>query len=200
MVALVGARVRLARGAPPGCGDRGNGLEDVAVITMLALLVAAVVLGIVSVMLLRRSGLRGRVVASDSVVSRPSKVLRSARYGIVGKPDYLVEEQGRIAPVELKPSRESDSPWLRDVVQLAAYCLLLEEMEPRFAGYGYLRYASRTFRIDFTDRVRGELLRTIADMRADLTAADVAPNHHDPRRCARCMLVRVCGRAVVSAS
>src|SRR5688572_486452 len=167
---------------------------------VLALVALAIVLGISSMMLLRRFGVRGRVVASDSGVSRPSRALRSARHGIVGRPDYLVEEQGRIAPVELKPSRESDSPWLRDVVQLAAYCLLLEETEPRFAGYGYLRYANRTFRIDFTDRVRRELLRTIANMRADLTAADVPPNHHDPRRCARCMLVRVCGRAVVSAS
>jgi CRISPR-associated exonuclease Cas4 len=166
---------------------------------VLALAVVALLVGAMSVMLLRRSGLRGRVVASDSVVSRPSKVLRSARHGIVGKPDYVVEEKGRIAPVELKPSRESDAPWLRDVVQLAAYCLLLEETEPRFAGYGYLRYAHRTFRIDFTDRVRAELLRTIADMRADLTADDVPPNHQDPRRCARCMLIRACGRAVVAA-
>ena len=169
----------------------------------LAALVAVIValaLAFVSRRLVRRSGLRGRVVASDSILSRPSRALRSAHHGLVGKPDYLVEERGRIAPVELKPSRESDSPWLRDVVQLAAYCLLLEETEPRFAGYGYLRYASRTFRIDFTDRVRGELLRTLTEMRADLTAADVPPNHRDPRRCARCMLVRVCGHAVVSAS
>ena len=166
---------------------------------IVALAALALLLGIASVLLLRRFGVRGRVVASDSVVSRPSRALRSARHGIVGKPDYLIEERGKIAPVELKPSRESDSPWLRDVVQLAAYCLLLEETEPRFAGYGYLRYAHRTFRIDFTDRVRGELLRTIATMRADLTADDVSPNHHDPRRCARCMLVRACGRAVTTA-
>lgn len=165
---------------------------------VLALIGIAIALGVVSVLLLRRSGIRGRVVASDSVVSRPSRVLRSARYGIAGKPDYLVQEHGLIAPVELKPSRESDAPWLRDVVQLAAYCLLLEETEPRFAGYGYLRYAHRTFRIDFTERVRNELLRTIAGMRADLTASDVLPNHRDPRRCARCMLVSVCGRVVVA--
>jgi CRISPR-associated exonuclease Cas4 len=174
-------------------------MEHVAMTVILALVAGALVLGVVSVVLLRRFGVRGRIVASDSVVSRPSRVLRSARHGIAGKPDYLIEERGHIAPVELKPSRESDSPWLRDVVQLAAYCLLLEETEPRFAGYGYLRYANRTFRIDFTDRVRGELLRTIADMRADLTADDVPPNHHDPRRCARCMLVRACGRALVAA-
>lgn len=167
-------------------------------IIALTLAVVALIVGLLSVMLVRRFGVRSRVVASDSVVSRPARVLRSARHGIVGKPDYLIEEQGRIAPVELKPSRKGNAPWLRDVVQLAAYCLLLEEMEPRFAGYGYLRYAHRTFRIDFTDRVRGELLRTIADMRADLTAADVPPSHHDPRRCARCMLVVACGRAVMA--
>jgi CRISPR-associated exonuclease Cas4 len=174
-------------------------MEHLGMMLIVALATLALLLGVVSVVLLRRFGVRGRVVASDSVVSRPSRALRSARHGIVGKPDYLVEERGHIAPVELKPSRVNDSPWLRDVVQLAAYCLLLEETEPRFAGYGYLRYAHRTFRIDFTDRVRGELLRTIADMRADLMADDVPPNHHDPRRCARCMLVRVCGRVVTAA-
>jgi CRISPR-associated exonuclease Cas4 len=163
---------------------------------IIVLVVAALLLAALSVRLVRRSGLRGRVIASDSVVSRPSRVLRSARYGIAGKPDYLVQEHGHVVPVELKPSRESNSPWLRDVVQLAAYCLLLEETEPRFGGYGYLRYANRTFRIDFTDRVRQELLRTIDGMRADLAATDVLPNHHDPRRCARCMLVAVCGRVV----
>jgi CRISPR-associated exonuclease Cas4 len=167
-------------------------------ILVVLLVAAALLLSVVSVMLMRRFGVRGRVVASDSVVSRPSRALRSARHGIVGKPDYLIEERGRIAPVELKPSRESSAPWLRDVVQLAAYCLLLEETEPRFAGYGYLRYAHRTFRIDFSARVRDELLRTIADMRADLMADDVPPNHHDPRRCARCMLVLACGRAVMA--
>lgn len=163
-----------------------------------ALAISALLLALLSIRLRRRSGVGGRVVASDSVVARPSRALRSARHGIVGKPDYLIEERGRVVPVELKPSRQSDSPWLRDVVQLAAYCLLLEETEPRFAGYGYLRYAHRTFRIDFTDRVRAELLRTIADMRADIVADDVSPNHHDPRRCVRCMLVRVCGQAVVT--
>jgi CRISPR-associated exonuclease Cas4 len=171
-------------------------VESAGVTLIVVLVAAALLLGVFSMRLLRRSGLRGRVVASDSVVARPSRVLRSARYGLAGKPDYLVQERGHIVPVELKPSRESNAPWLRDVVQLAAYCLLLEETDPRFGGYGYLRYANRTFRIDFTDRVRQELLRTLEGMRADLAASDVLPNHHDPRRCARCMLVAVCGRVV----
>jgi CRISPR-associated exonuclease Cas4 len=166
----------------------------------LLLLLAAALLALGSVLLFRRFGISGRVVASDSGVVRPTRVLRSARYGLSGKPDYLVEERGRIAPVELKPTRRSERPWLRDMVQLAAYCLLLEETEPRFAGYGYLRYARRTFRIDFTDSLRAELLRTLTALRADLSAADVDPNHSDAGRCTRCPLIAVCGKAVVRPS
>ncbi len=164
------------------------------------LLVVAMLLALVSVLLFRRFGITGRVVASDSGVARPTRVMRSARYGLSGRPDYLVEEQGRIAPVELKPTRRSARPWLRDIVQLAAYCLLLEETEPRFAGYGYLRYAGRTFRIEFTESLRAELLRTLAALRADLAAADVDPSHNDAARCARCPLVPVCGKHIVARS
>ena len=161
-------------------------------------LVAAVAVALASAALYARAGLSGRIIASDGPLSRPSRVLRSARHGISGKPDYLVIENGRVAPVELKPTRESDRPWLRDVVQLAAYCLLLEETHERFAGYGYLRYAHRTFRIDFTESMRTELLRTVQELRADLSAKDVDPNHTDPRRCARCALRTPCGRPVTA--
>jgi CRISPR-associated exonuclease Cas4 len=151
------------------------------------------------VLLYRRFGVAGRVVASDSGVSRATPVLRSARYRLSGKPDYLVEEGGFVVPVEVKPRRRSTTPWVRDVVQLAAYCLLVEEVEPRFGGYGYLRYAGRTFRIDFTDALRAELLRTLAALRADRTAADVEPSHNDPGRCVRCSLLLACGRPVLPA-
>lgn len=157
---------------------------------------AALALALLAIALYRRFGVRGRVVESDARVARPARVLRSARHGLSGKPDYLVEERGRVVPVELKPGRRAVTPWLRDVVQLAAYCLLIEETEPRFAGYGYLRYADRTFRIDFTETLREELLRTLAALRADLTASDADPNHADARRCARCALVSACGRPV----
>ncbi len=165
--------------------------------TALLLLAAiAAVLALLSAVLLLRFRGAGRIMESDIGVARPARVLRSAHYGLSGKPDYLLEEHGRIVPVEVKPTRQASRPWLRDVVQLAAYCLLLSEVEPRFAGYGYLRYAHRTFRIDFTASLRDELLRTLAELRADLTAPDVDPNHHDARRCARCAFVAICGKQI----
>ena len=164
--------------------------------TIVVLSAIALALAAIGALLLERSGIRGRIVASDGPVSHPARVMRSAHYGVSGKPDYLVEEEGRIVPVELKPSRTSATPWLRDVVQLATYCLLLEETEPRFGGYGYLRYAERSFRIDFSDSLKAELLRTISAMRADLESADVDPSHDEPARCARCALRQACGRPV----
>jgi CRISPR-associated exonuclease Cas4 len=172
--------------------------EPMSDLIVLALALLALLIGLASAYLMRRGGLRGRIISSDSVVAQRARTLRSARYGVVGKPDYLLKERGAIVPVELKPTRESDTPWLRDVVQLAAYCLLLEEHEPRFGGYGYLRYASQTFRIDFTPRVKTELLRTLASMRTDLTSSTVSRSHRDARRCARCSFVRVCGESLTA--
>ncbi len=169
-------------------------------IWVVVLVVVAALLALAALILQRRSGISGRVLASDAHLARPVRVLRSARHGLSGKPDYIVVEHGKRAPVELKPARRARSPWLRDVVQLAAYCLLLEETSDDFAGYGYLRYRDRTFRIDFTDSLRAEVLRTLAALRADLGAADVDANHRDPRRCARCALVVACGRPVRDAS
>ena len=157
---------------------------------------AAILLAAASSLLYRRFGIPGRVVESDGPVARPARVMRSAKYGIAGKPDYLIVEKGLVAPVEVKPTRESERPWLRDVVQLAAYCLLVDETHLHFAGYGYLRYANRTFRIEFTDTMRSELLRTAERLRADLSADDVDPDHDDPRRCVRCPVRVPCGRPV----
>ena len=74
----------------------------------------------------------GTVVYSDTGAwQRVEKPLRSRRYGIVGKPDYLVEmaDRGRkkTIPVEVKSRRRPAVPYEGHVLQLGAYCLLVEE-------------------------------------------------------------------------
>lgn len=158
-----------------------------------ALLVGCLLCAAIAMWLIARTRVPGRVIESDGPIARPARVLRSAHHGLGGKPDALILERGRVAPVELKPSRESEEPWLRDVVQLAAYCLLVEETHENPAGYGYLRYANRTFRIDFTETMRATLLDTLRDLRADLGATRVHRDHTDRRRCVRCPLRERCG-------
>ena len=63
--------------------------------------------------------------------------------------------------------------------------------------YGLLRYADRTFRLDYTPRVRGELLELVEEMRAALEADTVSRSHADPRRCRGCGFLEQCDEALV---
>ena len=92
--------------------------------------------------------------------------LLSRRYGIVGKPDYLLEvkQGGRTmtVPVEVKSRRQPPEPAPHHVLQLAAYCLLVEDVLGQRPTHGLLRYADATLTIPYTDSLRRQVL-TAAD-------------------------------------
>jgi CRISPR-associated exonuclease Cas4 len=83
--------------------------------------------------LMRRQGQRqigpslsGRILYTDTEAHR--EILTSDRYNLSGSPDYILEEHGELIPVERK-SRAVNSRGAYDSerLQLAAYCLLVEE-------------------------------------------------------------------------
>lgn len=136
----------------------------------------------------------GQVVYADTGSwNRCEKPLYAAQYQLAGKPDYVVKEGEYLIPVEIKPRRKAKEPYPSDIFQLAAYCLLVEETFGR-PPYGLLRYQEDTFRIPYTGRLRAQLLSLLSEIRRQRQAADVPPNHRDPRRCLRCGYRQVCGR------
>lgn len=143
----------------------------------------------------RRLGLpRGRIVASDmGGWERPRAPLYSERHRLTGKPDYVVRQGRALVPVEVKPGRQVAEPYESDIMQLAAYCLLLEEAEGQAPPHGLIRYRDRTFRVPYTPALRRALLDLLGEMRAQAAVPDVAPNHADPQRCARCGQRDHCG-------
>jgi CRISPR-associated exonuclease Cas4 len=135
----------------------------------------------------RRAGLpRGQVIYTDMDGWEESEPLYAPRYGLAGKPDYLLRLGRQVIPVEVKPGRRADEPYDADVMQLAAYCLLVEEEWGRPPAYGLLRYREQTFRIPYNGRLRRALLATLDDMRRDLTRRDVPRSHDDATRCRFC--------------
>ncbi len=146
----------------------------------------------------RRSGLpRARLVYSDTGAwQRTDEPLFSRTYGLTGKPDYLLEARGQLIPVEVKPSRQAAQPQAADVLQLLAYCLLVEETHGRPA-YGLLHYASGTFRIDYTEASRTLLLARIEEVRAARQARDMPRSHDQPGRCAACAFRPQCDESLV---
>lgn len=135
-----------------------------------------------------RSGLpRAHVRYDDAQAGRtPERPLVSHRYRLTGRPDYLLEERGRLIPVELKPTRRAPAPYEGDILQLAAYCLLVEETFEQRPPYGILRYAEQSWEIPFDAALRGRLLAVLETMERASTHPDLPRTHHQPARCAGC--------------
>jgi CRISPR-associated exonuclease Cas4 len=159
------------------------------------LLLAAVVLGGLGVWLLLRSsqarrqaGLPlGRVTYVDTGAwGRCERPLFSNQHRLTGRPDYLVRVRDGVVPVEVKSGAAPSQPYPAHVLQLAAYCLLVEEQEARMPPYGIVKYDDLAFEVDYTPDLRAGLLKTLAAMRGDLHARDVGRSHDDPGRCRGC--------------
>lgn len=137
----------------------------------------------------------GKIVYVDTGAwKRCQCPLFSSRYRLTGKPDYLVREHGRIVPVEVKPGRQATEPYERDILQLAAYCLLVEEEYGQRPPYGYLKYQQVVFRINYSDDLFHRVLSSLQTMRRDSCASDVSPSHNEPQRCVRCGHRYACDR------
>jgi CRISPR-associated exonuclease Cas4 len=141
----------------------------------------------------------GQVIYSDTrgwqSVEKP---LFSRTYRLTGKPDYLVQQGREIVPVEVKSARApDDGPRRSHVLQLAAYCLLIEEAYRQKPKYGIVRYADRMFSVDYTDVLRAELLDVIGAMRDDLARGAAERSHDEPARCAHCGYRHACPERLV---
>jgi CRISPR-associated exonuclease Cas4 len=131
-----------------------------------------------------RDRIHGELIAVDHG-GRTDAPLVSHRYRLVGRPDSLRRTRsGRVIPIEIK-SRTSppNGPPLSHVVQVWAYCLLVEETTDGSPPYGVLRYSDGgEFRIDWGDDQRQRLLK----LRRELARPYDGRARPSPMRCARC--------------
>ncbi len=169
------------------------------IFVVIALLVAGLILVRVGQRTHRESGLpAGTVLYSDTgheeAIVEP---LVSQRFGLVGKPDYLVEvtSAGRrfTIPVEVKSRKRPPAPSASHVLQLATYCVIVEDLYGQRPPYGYLRYADVTLTIPFTDELRQTVLDAAKTIRQARTADNVRRSHQEPFRCRGCGYLDSCG-------
>jgi len=129
----------------------------------------------------------GRITYVDTGAwSRCERPLFSRRYRLTGKPDYLVRGPAGVIPVEVKSGAAPQQPYAAHILQLAAYCLLVEEQESRTVPYGIIKYADKAFEIDYTPALRAQVVDTLEAMRRGLRAADIGRSHEEIRRCLGC--------------
>ena len=164
-------------------------------------LLLGLALGLIAAALLirRATGLPWqRVVYTDTRSwQRAEQPLIARRYALVGKPDYLVAGRRGLIPVEVKPGRRAAAPYPSDVMQLAAYCLLVEETTGQRPPFGWLRYAGATFKVRYDDRLRSDLLGVLREMQAADAVVASRRSHRRHARCAGCGFVQICDQALV---
>lgn len=135
----------------------------------------------------------GEIIYADSRTwfGRPD-TLFAPQFHLAGRPDYLVEEaDGTIVPVELKSGPAPQTPYEGHVVQLAAYCLLVEAAYGVRPRYGILQYRDKAFAIDYTADLEGELLDIVGEMSGAMSR-EANRSHDNWQRCARCAVREAC--------
>ena len=103
-----------------------------------------------------------RLIYSDG------KILTSQTHALRGRPDFIYENvlTRRLAPMELKSGIIGDAPpHYGDVMQLAAYFLIVEDAMGKRPRRGFLRYRDAMFVVKNSARRRKEVLAVMADMR-----------------------------------
>jgi CRISPR-associated exonuclease Cas4 len=160
----------------------------------LLILLVAFLLFFISGRQRRATGLpSGRVIYTDTRAwGKVEKPLFDKDLGLTGKPDYLIEQHGKIIPVEVKTGRTPESPYDSHIFQVAVYCLLVQRLYGKRPSYGIIHYPGRDFAVDYTADLENALLDLLAEMRIQEQRSEVARSHEDEQRCRRCGFREVC--------
>lgn len=168
-------------------------MTQALIVTAVLLIGLAVALLAWSSRMRRANGLpAGRVLYSDTSAGRRGKSLYSARYRLTGAPDYIVQTREGLVPVEVKPGRDGPEPHESHLLQVLAYCLLVEETEGKPPPYGLLRYSHDTFKVDYNANTRAYLISVLEEMQAAMQQSAVHRNHDVAGRCRACAYRPVC--------
>jgi len=132
----------------------------------------------------------GNITYQD--LSRPAKPFFSKRYRITGKPDYIIKNNNYYLPIEVKTSAYKE-PQENHILQLAAYCQLIEENYKKFVPYGFLIYSDISrFKIPFDPKTRFELKSTIDNIRNIIKTGKITRNHSEICKCKNCSMRQFC--------
>ncbi|MHB8632597.1 MAG: CRISPR-associated protein Cas4 [Thermoplasmatota archaeon] len=102
------------------------------------------------------------------------RLLHSHSAGIRGRPDFIVKRGphdglwwSAYRPVEFKTAKRPQAPRARDVAQLAAYGLLVQQTFGSCPRWGYLQYADgQPMRVRLGARTEKQVRRLLSSMRS----------------------------------
>jgi len=140
----------------------------------------------------------GRIIYSDTkswgAVEQP---IYDPELSLVGKPHYLVEQNGQLIPVEVKSSQVGQAPYDAHIYQLAAYCLLVHRHYGKRPAYGILHYANHTFAIDYTPQLERSILELLVEIHSLERKKQIHRSHENLQRCKACGFRTTCDQKLM---
>ena len=134
----------------------------------------------------------GKLVYEDA--DGLGEALTSRDYPLAGKPDYVVQlPDGRPVPVELKLNvHDASAPFSNHIVQVAAYCLILEDYFEQPPTHGIVRYADGEFTIENTPALRKKVIRFLTEMAKFIEQKRPALKGQVAKKCRPCTFKAIC--------
>jgi CRISPR-associated exonuclease Cas4 len=129
---------------------------------------------------------KGKIEYTDKL-DRKSKMLFSKRYSLRGKPDYIVKIKGKYIPVEVKTGKVPKGPHFSHIIQLAAYCLLVDENYKIRPPYGIISYSKeQKHKVDYDTNLENILHEKMVEMRDCISKNIAHRNHNRIGKCRNC--------------
>lgn len=137
----------------------------------------------------------GRVIYNDTGVwCAVDQPLYDPHIKLTGRPDYLVRQDEALIPVEIKSAPAPAAPYDSHILQLAAYCLLVEGAYGQRPTHGLLHYNNRTFTVAYTPQLEQALMQQLHIMRRVERRKYVDRSHENKNRCRGCGFSSHCGQ------
>jgi len=140
----------------------------------------------------RKHGLMDKIVDYYDDQSRNTELFISEKYGLRGRPDYIVTQGNYHIPVEVKTGRTPKGPLFSHIVQLGAYCLLMEDKYDMAPPYGILRYEKTEHEIEYGIDLKNLVTNKLIEMQDVLKTGEAHRNHNRPGKCIGCSRRSVC--------
>ena len=128
-------------------------------------------------------------------LTEETPVLKSRKYNLAGRPDYMIKENNLRIPVEVKTGRRPKAPFFSHVLQIGAYCLLSEETFQKSPTHGQIRYGfeNEPHNVDWEPKLKTLVLEKIEEMNDFLEGRTKAHrNHKRVGKCNNCSRRKGC--------
>jgi len=160
---------------------------ELLLLVIMILLVTGIGSFIVSRRAKKATGLpEGKLIYSDTGAWRKvNRPYYDPAWGLAGKPDYVVDVRGVQIPVEVKSS-SATHPYDSHILQVAAYCRLIEVQTGFRPPFGLIKYQEKVFEIRYSEALEKRLEHLVAEVRASDITSELSRSHNSPARCAGC--------------